>query len=118
VTAILLTLTQGGHRAASPPRPEAAAATSSVVLAPPTITLSPVGRRPHHSRRANAPFADYQPAPPKKPTATPQASPSATLPTPRRTHLRNPGPGSPTATAPGNPFPVPTPSIPGWERSG
>jgi hypothetical protein len=115
-TAILLTLTQGGHRAAPLPRIQAAAAPSMVGLAPPTVALSPATHRAHHGRAA-APFANYAPGPPKKPTATPQPSPSPTSPTPRNTHPRYPPrSGSPTAPSTGAPWPFPTTSASLWER--
>jgi hypothetical protein len=116
-TAILLTLTQGGHRAAPLPRIQAAAAPSTVALAPPTVALSPATHPAHHGRAAAAPFASYAPAPPKKPTPTPQPSPSSTSPTPRRTRLRYPPhSGSPISTSPGTPLPFPTTSDSLWER--
>jgi hypothetical protein len=110
-TAILLTLTQGSQRAALTRQAQAGAAPSSAVLAPPAA-LSPGAHPAHHSRAANAPFADYVPGPTKTPTATPQASPSPTWRAPRHTRLRyRSGLGSPTATSPGLPsWPFPTPS--------
>ncbi len=75
-TAILLTLTQGGHHAA-PPRAQAGLAPSSFVAAPAIVPISPTAaHRTHTRRREAAPDVRYAPEPAKTQTATPQPAPS------------------------------------------
>ena len=111
-TAIVLTLTQGGHHGA-PPRAQAGLASSSFVAAPEIVPLSPsAGHRSHPRRPTAAPDVHYVPGPGKTPTATPQPSPSPTLPVPRHT-FRSPRPvthGPPST--PGFPWPWPTAGLP------
>ena len=110
-TAVLLTLIQGGHHAA-PSRVQAGAAPSSFLEAPPFAAFSPSAPHPSTtSRAAAAPDVRYGPEPGKTPTATPQASPFAALPSPRRTFWMTP-PGTRTTrpTPPGFAWPWPTPS--------
>jgi hypothetical protein len=107
-TAVLLTLTQGGHHAA-PPRAQAGLASSSFVAAPEDVPLSPSAAHRTHTRRpAAAPNVPYVPSPAKTPTATPQPSPSPTPHPPRhgvRTSVTHGPPSSPG-------FPWPWPSFP------
>ncbi len=112
-TAILLTLTQGGHHA-GPPRAQAGLAPSSFVAAQPIVAFSPSAT--HRSRTrlpAGGPDVRYVPGPAKTPTAAPQPAPSPSYPSPRRTFWTRPpvthGRPSP---APTFPWPWPTPSFP------
>jgi hypothetical protein len=88
-TAILLTLTQGGHHAA-PPRAQAGLAPSSFVAAPAIVPISPTAAHRTRTRRPEAaPEVRYAPEPAKTHTATPQPAPSPMRPTPSyilRTH--------------------------------
>jgi hypothetical protein len=106
-TAILLTLTQGGHHAA--PRAQAGFASSSFVAAPEVVPLSPSAAHQTHTRRpAAAPDVPYVPGPSKTPTVMPQPSPSPT-PHPPRHGVRAPVTHGPPSS-PG--FPWPWPSLP------
>ena len=115
-TAILLTLTQGSHDAGPPRAAEAGAAPSRFLAAPPIAVFPTPAAHPSDPSRAEAaPDVHYVPGPAKTPTATPQASPSAGLPSPRHTPLTTPPETHPT---PGVPWPWPTASYqwdqPGW----
>jgi hypothetical protein len=102
-TAILLTLTQGGHHAA-PPRAQAGLASSSFVAAPEAVPLSPSAAHQAHTRRpAAAPDVPYVPSPSKTPTVMPQPSPSPT-PHPPRHGVRAPVTHGPPSS-PGFPWP-------------
>ena len=116
VTAILLTLIQGGHHGAPRTAAEAgAAATSSVVTAPVAVFPPPATDLPSPSRIA-APFADYAPRQAKSPTATPQADPSPTARPTKRALWREPG-KRPHGTHPSTPgWPLPSPPSFGGER--
>jgi hypothetical protein len=106
-TAILLTLTQGGHHAA-PPRAQAGFS-SSFVAAPEVGPLSPSAAHQTHTRRPTAaPDMPYVPNPSKTPTVMPQPSPSST-PHPPRHGVRAPVTHGPPSS-PG--FPWPWPSLP------
>ena len=108
-TAILLTLTQGGHHAGAP-HAQAGLASSSYVAAPAIVPLSPSASHRSHTRRPDGgPEVPYVPAPTKTPTARPQPAPSPSA-TPMRTFL-NPHKRGRPSTAPTAPFPFPTPSF-------
>jgi hypothetical protein len=112
-TAILLTLTQGGHHA-GPPRAQAGLAPSSLVAAQPIGAFSaPASHRSHTRRAEGGPDVRYVPAPAKTPAAAPQPAPSPTYPSPRHTFWTNPPVthGTPHP-APSFPWPWPTPSWP------
>jgi hypothetical protein len=112
-TAILLTLTQGGHRA-GPPRAQAGLAPSSFVAAPAVVPTAPSATHRSHPRRSQAaPNISYVPAPAKSPTATPQPSPSPRRPTPRYTYWTNP-PVTHRTPNPAPSFPFPWPTAPNW----
>ena len=112
-TAILLTLTQGGHHA-GPSRTQAGLAPSSFVEAPAFVSFSPSATRQTRTRRPEAaPNAGYVPKPAKTPTATPHPAPSPAWPRPRHTFRTDPpvthGTPNPRPTFP---WPWPTPSWP------
>jgi hypothetical protein len=114
-TAILLTLTQGGHHAAPPRAAVSAVAPSRFLAAPPIAVVStPAAHRSDPSRAAAAPDVHYVPERTKTPTATPQASPSASLPA-WRTYPTTP---PQTHATPALPWSWPTPGYqwdePGW----
>jgi hypothetical protein len=101
-TAILLTLTQGGHHAA-PPRAQAGLAPSSFVGAQPIVPFSPTATHHSHTRRpTGGPEVRYAPEPAKTRTATPQPAPSPTWPMPKHTIRTDP------AVTHGTPNPAPT----------
>jgi hypothetical protein len=106
-TAILLTLTQGGHHAA-PPRAQAGLASSSFVAAPTIVPYSPPATR-HARRQEGGPDVRYVPEPTKAPIARPQPAPSRSRPTPRHT-FGTPTYGRPSA-APTFSWPWPTPGF-------
>jgi hypothetical protein len=111
-TAILLTLTQGGHHAA-PPRAQAGLASSSFVAAPAIVPISPSAT--HHARRPEGgPDVRYVPEPTKTPIARPRPAPSPSRPLPMRTFWTKPrvthGRPSPAPTSPW-PWPTPSPSF-------
>jgi hypothetical protein len=111
-TAILLTLTQGGHHS-GPPRAQAGLPPSSFVAAPEIAPFSPSAAHHSHPRRsAAAPDVPYVPGPAKTPTATPQPSPSPTLPAPRHTFRTNPPVTHGPPSTPGFPWPWPTTGFP------
>jgi hypothetical protein len=111
-TAILLTLTQGGHHAGSP-RAQAGLASSSIVAAPATVPLSPSASHRSRTRRPEGgPEVRYVPGPVKTPTARPQPAPSP-RPTPMRTFWTNrPGKHGTPSPGPTLPMPFPSPSLP------
>ena len=112
-TAILLTLTQGGHHAA-PPRAQAGLAPSSFVAAPVIVPSSPSAT--HHARRPEGgPDVRYVPEPTKAPIARPRPAPSPSQPTPRHTY-QAPTYQRPT-TAPTFSWPWPIPSA-GFNQPG
>ena len=111
-TAILLTLTQGGHHA-GPPRAQAGLVPSSFVAAPDAAPLSPsAAHRSHPRRPAAAPDGPYVTGPAKSPTATPQPSPSPSSSASRHTFRTNPPVVHGPPTSPGFPWPWPTLSFP------
>jgi hypothetical protein len=117
VTAILLTLVQGGHHAAPRPAAEAGAAPSSAVVRPVAV-FPPASGLPSPSRMA-APFAVYAPKPAKSRTATPQADPSPTARPTRHSFLRAPSGNHSGGTQPSGPPGWPLPSPPSdWQGPG
>jgi hypothetical protein len=109
-TAIVLTLTQGGHHAA-PPRAAQAGAVPSRFLAVSSIaTPSPSARTSRHQPTA-APDVQYVPQPAKSPTATPQASPSPSRSAPLRTFWTPPRTHKPASPGPRWPWPTPSTSF-------
>jgi hypothetical protein len=96
-TAILLTLTQGGHHA-EPPRAQASLPPSSFVAAPAIVPFSTPAT--HRARRPEGgPDVRYAPEPTKAPIARPHRAPSPGQPTPRPsfpapTYRPNPDPGA------------------------
>jgi hypothetical protein len=119
-TAILLTLTQGGHHAAARAAQAGGAIPSRLLADPPIATFSPSARTGRH-RASAAPDVHYVPQPTRTPTATPQASPSPSRPAPLRTFWTPPPDRTHTAPAapssPGFHWPWPTPS-PSWQWNG
>jgi len=111
-TAILLTLTQGGHHAAPLREAQAGAGPSSILSAPPDVAFSP-SAHPSGRRAEAAPDVHYVPRPAKSPTADPQPSPSASLPSPRHTFRATPPGMHSTPAPPGYPWPWPFPT-PSW----
>ncbi len=95
-TAILLTLTQGGHHAA-PPRAQAGLASNSIVAAPAVVPVSAPATR-HARRPEGGPDVRYVPDPTKAPIARPHPDPSPRRPMPRHTFqaptYSRPDPGS------------------------
>ena len=113
LTAILLTLTQGGHHS-GPPRAQSGLAPSSFVAAPAVApSSSSATRRSHHRQPQAAPNIRYVSAPAKSPTATPQPSPSPRRPMPRYTYWTNP-PVTHRTPNPAPSFPFPWPTAPAW----
>jgi hypothetical protein len=112
-TAILLTLTQGGHHSGLP-RAQAGLAPSSFVAASAIAPFTPsVTHQPHHRRSAAAPDVRYVPGPAKTPTAKPQPAPSPTYPMPRHTFRTNaPVTHGPPDPGPSFPWAWPTPPWP------
>ena len=112
-TAILLTLTQGGHHA-GPPRAQAGLAPSSFVAAPAVVPISPPATHRSHPRPSQAaPNLRYVSEPAKSPAVTPHPSPSLMRPMPTYTYRTNPPVTHRTPNpAPSFPFPWPTPNWP------
>lgn len=112
-TAILLTLTQGGHHA-GPSRAQAGLAPSSLAAAPAVVPSSPPATHRSHRRQPQAaPNIRYVSEPAKSPTATPQPSPSRMRPTPTYSYRTNP-PVTHRTPNPGPSFPFPWPTAPAW----
>jgi hypothetical protein len=112
VTAILLTLTQGGHHAAPPRAARSDAAPSRFLAGPPIGVFStPATHRTDPSRAAAAPDVHYVPERAKTPTATAQASPPAGLPSRWPTPWKTPpATHAPPSVPTGYPWPWPTPT--------
>jgi hypothetical protein len=108
-TAIVLTLTQGGHHAAPSRADQAGAAASRFLAAPPIAAISPSARTSPPGATA-APDGYYVPQPAKTPAATPQASPSPSRPAPMRTFWTPPPRTHKAPASPGYHWPWPTPS--------
>jgi hypothetical protein len=110
-TAVLLTLTQGGHHAAAP-RVQAGLAPSPLVAAPAIMPLSPSATHHAHTHRPPA-VSNVGYVPAKTPTARPHAAPAPSSPLPMRTFWTRPpvlrGRPSPAPTIPRS---WPTPSYP------
>jgi hypothetical protein len=116
VTAILLTLIQGGHHAALRTTAEASAAPSSAVAAAPVAVFPPPADHSAPPSRGAAPFAVYVPKPGKSRTATPQPDPSPTVRPTRRSLLREPSGKHSPGSQPSEPGGWPLPSPPtGWQ---
>ena len=101
-TAIVLTITQGGHHAA-PRSVFAGAVPSSLVVAPPMSGFAPSATRSARHSHAAAPFAGYVPQPSPTRTRTRQAAPSPSRPAPWHPSWAASSPG------PGWPYPSPSP---------
>ncbi|MGH3256119.1 MAG: hypothetical protein ACRDOU_12145 [Streptosporangiaceae bacterium] len=109
-TAILLTLTQGGHHA-GPRHAEAGLAPTSFEATPITASSPSATHHSHRSRPTAGPEVRYVPT--KTPTARPQPAPSPSHPSSLRTFWTNPPVKHKTPNPPpSDPFPWPTPTWP------